>query len=147
MNGHSFIDILKIDIEGGEFDALTTLFASYLPSPEDELDYIPFSPYPNSNPQLAKNRNPASSSDSDDLPSLQGPALPFGQLQLEIHAWGENGEPFSKFLKWWERLERVGLRPFWTEPNLVYVNVVKGALPNLAEVSRFFVSFFCRRHR
>ncbi|KAI9443448.1 hypothetical protein H4582DRAFT_1924800, partial [Lactarius indigo] len=28
LNGHTFIDILKIDIEGGEFDALTALLSA-----------------------------------------------------------------------------------------------------------------------
>ncbi|KAH9015611.1 hypothetical protein EDB84DRAFT_1525867 [Lactarius hengduanensis] len=28
LNGHTFIDILKIDIEGGEFDALTAFLSS-----------------------------------------------------------------------------------------------------------------------
>jgi len=45
--------------------------------------------------------------------------LPFGQLQLEIHAWIPHDD-FQFFLDWWETLERVGLRPFWFEPNLLY---------------------------
>ncbi|KAN0138455.1 hypothetical protein V8E53_003918 [Lactarius tabidus] len=28
LNGHTFIDILKVDIEGGEFDVLTTLLTA-----------------------------------------------------------------------------------------------------------------------
>jgi hypothetical protein len=92
-NGHTFIDILKIDIEGGEFDALTPFITSH----------------------------------------AQGD-LPVGQLQLEIHAW--NGrERFDYFVNWWESLEAAGLRPFWTEPNLVYLNIVPGARPGLTEYS------------
>ncbi|KAH9069382.1 hypothetical protein EDB83DRAFT_474598 [Lactarius deliciosus] len=30
-------------------------------------------------------------------------------------------------------LDAAGLRPFWTEPNLVYINIVRVALPELAE--------------
>jgi hypothetical protein len=90
--GHAFIDILKIDIEGGEFEALTSFIAAY--AEED---------------------------------------LPIGQLQLEIHAW--NGrERFAYFVEWWESLEAAGLRPFWTEPNLVYMNIYRGAGPTLTEV-------------
>ncbi|KIP02579.1 hypothetical protein PHLGIDRAFT_26518 [Phlebiopsis gigantea 11061_1 CR5-6] len=63
------------------------------------------------------------------------PVLPVGQLQLEIHAWGEHGASFAAFRKWWERLEAAGLRPFHAEPNLVYVNLVRGARPDLAEYS------------
>ena len=41
-----------------------------------------------------------------------GKPLPFGQLQLEIHIWDRT---FEYFLTWWEKLEKAGLRPFWTE--------------------------------
>ena len=41
-----------------------------------------------------------------------GKPLPFGQLQLEIHIWDRS---FEYFLTWWEKLEKAGLRPFWTE--------------------------------
>jgi hypothetical protein len=90
--GHTFIDILKIDIEGGEFDALTSFVTAY----------------------------------------AEG-FIPVGQLQLEIHA-REGRERFDYFVKWWASLEGTGLRPFWTEPNLVYINIVRGAAPELAEV-------------
>jgi len=91
MNGHEHIDILKVDVEGWEFDTLTTLINSF-----------------------------------------KGSALPFGQLQLEIHAWDRK---FETFLKWWQTLEDAGLRPFWTEPNLVYVNYANEGKPHLAEYS------------
>jgi len=93
LNGHTFIDVLKIDIEGGEFDTLTAFIAAH----------------------------------------AEG-GLPIGQLQLEIHAQNDRGR-FGYFVKWWETLEGAGLRPFWMEPNLVYVNIVRGARPDLAEYS------------
>jgi hypothetical protein len=96
--GHTFIDILKIDIEGGEFEALTPFFASHV-----EGD------------------------------------LPIGQLQIEIHAW-RGRERFEQFLKWWESLEAAGLRPFWMEPNLVYLNIYRGSEPSLQEVRLFSMS-------
>jgi len=40
--------------------------------------------------------------------------LPFGQLLIELHVWGDYNN-FEKFLGWWEMLEEAGLRPFWTE--------------------------------
>lgn len=97
--GHDFIDILKIDIESGEFDSLIPLLEAYVHPPS-------------------------------------GPArpLPFGQLQLEIHAW--NGrDRLDSFLPWFELMERAGLRPFRNEPNLVYLGWVKGSHPDLVEVS------------
>ncbi|KIJ98366.1 hypothetical protein K443DRAFT_104106 [Laccaria amethystina LaAM-08-1] len=93
LNGHTHIDILKIDIEGWEFDTLTTLLKPYV---------------------------------SSGLP------VPFGQLQLEIHIWQKT---FDEYLAWWEMLEAVGLRPFWTEPNLVYQNYNKQGTSDLAEYS------------
>jgi len=93
LNGHSHIDILKVDIESWEFETLTALIKSYV---------------------------------SEDKP------LPFGQLQLEIHVWDKK---FPEMLKWWETLEDAGLRPFWTEPNLVYANYNRGGSPELAEYS------------
>lgn len=110
QNGHDFIDFLKVDIEGAEFDSLDAFVDAFIPSPSYEA------------------RHPHG-------PPTEAPTLPIGQLQLEIHAWGANGASFKKFRKWWERLENAGLRPFWTEPNLVYVNLVRGARPDLAEVS------------
>lgn len=41
---------------------------------------------------------------------------------------------FREFLEWWESLEDAGLRPFWTEPNLIFVNINLGTQPALAEV-------------
>lgn len=108
QNGHTFIDVLKIDIEGAEFESLASFVDAFVPSALDSA------------------RHPH---------GVQEEAvLPIGQLQLEIHAWGANGASFARFKHWWESLERAGLRPFWTEPNLVYVNLVRGARPDLAEV-------------
>jgi len=89
MNGHDFIDVLKIDIEGYEFAVLASLVKEY-----------------------------------------EGRPLPFGQLQLEVHAWNK---PFHEILTWWEALEAAGLRPFFIEPNLVYLNLYRGHAPDLTE--------------
>ncbi|KAH9036354.1 hypothetical protein EDB85DRAFT_781277 [Lactarius pseudohatsudake] len=97
LNGHTFIDILKIDIESGEFDALTAFLSAHATAAE-------------------------------------GDVLPVDQLQLEIHA-REGHENFEYFARWWAAREAVGLRPFWTEPNLVYINLVRGVRPELAEYS------------
>ncbi|KAJ7175784.1 methyltransferase domain-containing protein [Mycena filopes] len=93
MNGHTHIDILKVDIERWEFETLSALVKPYLAS---------------------------------------GKPLPFGQLQLEIHLWHFS---FAEFLHWWESLEDAGLRPFWTEPNLVYQNYNRDGTTDLAEYS------------
>jgi len=91
INGHSFIDILKIDIEAFEFHVLV-----------------------------------------DVIKQFKGKPLPFGQLQIEIHAWNKS---FKDVLHWWEALEEAGLRPFWTEPNLVYANLYRDKSPGLSEYS------------
>lgn len=115
QNNHTFIDILKVDIEGAEFEALEALIDAY--------------PSSTSTPWF----------EGKSKGDRTGGGLPFGQLQLEVHvrdnmAWNY----FPKFLLWWEKLEKAGLRPFWTEPNLVYVNLVRGVRPDLAEVRAFY---------
>ncbi|OCH87648.1 hypothetical protein OBBRIDRAFT_781352 [Obba rivulosa] len=103
INGHTFIDILKVDIEGAEFASLDKF-----------LEFF----------GAGHPHSPA------------GPALPIGQMQIEIHARSGTGhDAFAPFKHWWERLEAAGLRPFWTEANLVYVNLVRGVRPDLAEYS------------
>ncbi|KDR78037.1 hypothetical protein GALMADRAFT_245009 [Galerina marginata CBS 339.88] len=61
-----------------------------------------------------------------------GKPLPFGQLQLEIHIWNKS---FEEYLAWWQKLEAAGLRPFWTEPNLVYQNYNKKS--NTADLAEY----------
>ncbi|KAF7334936.1 Methyltranfer-dom domain-containing protein [Mycena venus] len=122
--GHDFIDIWKvcappcpihppIDIEGSEFAALSAVIESF-----------------------------------------KGKPLPFGQMQIEIHLnfgpdYVKTIGAFDKvrlvgfflFLfqiqslselttrinpsQWWTMLEDAGLRPFWTELNLLDVNVIR----------------------
>ncbi|KAG8877436.1 hypothetical protein FRB97_003397 [Tulasnella sp. 331] len=89
-NGHDFVDLVVIDIEGWEFPALTAVLQSYA-----------------------------------------GLTLPFGQLQVEIHM---DGMEFSEFQKWWEALEAAGLRPFFSEPNMIYHNINRGR-PDISEYS------------
>lgn len=137
MNGHSFIDVLKVrnasvcsaadhvtegseqvDIEGAEFDALASFVAHHI---AQSMHAAPPSPH---NPHAPP----------PPLPML--PMLPIGQLQIELHARpGSGHETFAAFNSWWESLEAVGLRPFFAEPNLVYVNLVRGVRPDLVEVS------------
>lgn len=94
-NGHDFIDILKIDIEGNEYDSFEAF-----------------------------------------IDSFGGEPLPIGQLQIEIHVFKDQPwNDFAKVLKWWEKLEAAGLRPFFSESNLVYTNLIRGARPELIEYS------------
>lgn len=94
-NGHDFIDVLKIDIEGNEYDSFETFIDSF----GREL-------------------------------------LPIGQLQIEIHVFKDQPwNDFAKVLKWWEKVEAAGLRPFYSESNLVYTNLIRGARPELIEYS------------
>lgn len=92
INGHDFIDVLKVDIETSEFDVLDDVIAAY-----------------------------------------QGRPLPFGQLLIEIHAWKWQKPKVSTMVPWLENLEKAGLRPFMSEPNLVAANY--HGLPQLAEYS------------
>lgn len=102
-NGHTFIDILKVDIEGAEFSSIDSFINYFAPSSSSQA------------------------------------TLPIGQLQMEIHLRDEHSQ-FAPFKTWWENLERVGLRPFYTEPNLPYISIVRGALPDLSEVCSNVIS-------
>ncbi|KAF2129734.1 hypothetical protein P153DRAFT_338774 [Dothidotthia symphoricarpi CBS 119687] len=88
QNKHTYIDILKIDIEGSEYDALDVFM--------DSLD--------------AKGQK----------------VIPIGQVMIELHL--DNGDPgdkvdFERFRNWWERLEKMGMRPTWMEINLFAVTL------------------------
>jgi hypothetical protein len=100
-NGHSYIDILKIDVEGSEFDALDTLMDAF-----------------------------------DNIKSASGKnVIPIGQVMIEIHVGdgvdlkstvAGGGVDFQRFRKWWERLEKMGMRPAWIEINLFAVTLAHG---------------------
>lgn len=85
--GHDWIDILKIDVEGAEFESLEKIMQDFPP--------------------------PDNSSSSSET----GYGLPFGQLLLEVHAWGTAKTEEVKNLL--EKLERRNLRLFYTEYNNV----------------------------
>jgi len=100
MNGHNYIDILKIDVEFAEFAAMTSLLTHT---------------------------------------ASQMQAFPIGQMLMEIHLFGNEAkkrEPHTlgQFLHWWESMEERGVRPTWTEPNLLAVTIgLKDKMPRLAE--------------
>lgn len=102
-NGHTWIDVLKIDIEGAEFESVARFIDDFVKDGEGEG------------------------------------VVPVGQVQLEVHAreWSGYGE-FAPFNAWWAKLEKAGLRPFWTEANLVYVNIFRNVRPDLVEVRYIF---------
>lgn len=89
-------DILKIDIEYAEFNALSSL---------------------NSHTQDA------------------GTEMPIGQMLIELHLFQNQGITYPIFLDWWESMEHRGMRPAWTEPNLLAVSLkFEDGNPRLAEV-------------
>ncbi|KAJ7081833.1 methyltransferase domain-containing protein [Mycena belliarum] len=52
--------------------------------------------------------------------------LPFGQLLLEVHiGWSEDMTTVDHFAKWFERLERAGLRPYYFEVSMTDVNTLR----------------------
>ncbi|KAF2704292.1 hypothetical protein K504DRAFT_417100 [Pleomassaria siparia CBS 279.74] len=87
-NNHTYIDILKIDIEGAEYDALDAFM------------------------------------DSCEQAKLK--ALPVGQVMIELHLSNDAKTNFARFRSWWERLEKLGMRPAWMEVNLMAVTLGKG---------------------
>ncbi|KAJ7088553.1 methyltransferase domain-containing protein [Mycena crocata] len=60
------------------------------------------------------------------IESFKGKPLPFGQMQIEIHVgYTPDMGTVGAFDKWWTMLEDAGLRPFWTETNLLDVNFLR----------------------
>lgn len=58
-------------------------------------------------------------------------------MLIEIHLFDEGGMNLPTFLGWWEMLEGRGMRPAWTEPNLLAVTVhLRDGQPRLAEVRK-----------
>jgi hypothetical protein len=89
-------DILKIDIEYAEFNALSSL---------------------NAYTQVAMTE------------------FPIGQMLIELHIFQNQGITLPIFLDWWESMEYRGMRPAWTEPNLLAVSMKsEDGNPRLAEV-------------
>ncbi|KAG0650504.1 hypothetical protein D0Z07_3342 [Hyphodiscus hymeniophilus] len=86
QNNHTYIDILKIDIEGSEYEAF------------DEF------------------------MDRCDATGV----MPVGQVMIELHLMDDKHVNFSRFTKWWERLEAFGMRPTWLEINLLAVTLGEG---------------------
>jgi len=115
MNGHDYIDILKIDIEYYEFEALNSL-----------LQHTLF----HSSPPT----HPLPSTSTPESPNNPLPNLPIGQMLIELHLFQSQGVSLPTFLEWWESLEARGMRPAWTEPNLLAVTLgLEDKNPRLAE--------------
>jgi hypothetical protein len=97
-NNHTYIDVLKIDVEGSEYDSLDTMMNAF-----------------------------------EGIQSASGKGvLPIGQVMIEIHLGngvdmnspvaGANVD-FERFRTWWERLEKMGMRPAWIEINLFAITL------------------------
>lgn len=89
-------DILKMDIEYAEFNALSSL---------------------NGHTQAEKSE------------------FPIGQLLVEFHLFQHQPLTLPIFLDWWESIEYRGLRPTWSEPNLLATSMgMEDRNARLAEV-------------
>ena len=90
LNGHTFIDIMKMDIEGAEFDALASLIESVLE-------------------QRGRYGN-ASLPVGQLLLEVHFMKEPEGfSIPHDLSSW----------LKWWASLEKMGLRPVNNEDNWI----------------------------
>ncbi len=88
---HTYVDIVKMDIEGDEFPALSALMDEYTDQ-----------------------------------------KIPIGQLLVKIHFF-DTDNTVRKFAEWWDRFEGFGMRPVWSEANLITVTWDTG-YPCCAEV-------------
>jgi hypothetical protein len=56
-------------------------------------------------------------------PPLPAQDFPLGQILVEFHLFDWQGIDFPSFMDWWASIEWRGLRPTWTEPNLLAVSM------------------------
>jgi hypothetical protein len=132
-NGHSYVDIVKMDIEGAEFDALSSLISSIL---DDQADggnpILPFG-------QLLV-----------EIHFMDRPGL---NIPKDLKTWTE----------WWSKLELLGLRPVNNEGNWIgdasfgkprfmevclwSINMNRGNLPELTFFSFAVYPDQCSRQR
>lgn len=95
MNKHTYIDVLKMDIEYYEFEVVEQFLKDF------------------------------------------GADVPIGQLLVEIHVFKDHDLTTNSILEWWKKLEAVGFRASFTEPNLLWVTQALGKerriMPRLAE--------------
>jgi hypothetical protein len=90
MNGHSYIDLLKMDIEGAEYESLTSLIESIMKEQKESGNAtLPFG-------QLLI-----------ELHIMKDP--PGVTIPTNLETW----------LKWWSSLEAMGLRPVSSEDNWI----------------------------
>lgn len=102
MAGHAHIDFLRLDVEGWEWETFRAIIRDFTMergSPANGAVIAPTGETSEGNKSVW------------GVPEREG-VLPFGQLQIELHAWNQR---FQDFLEWWELLEISGLRPFHNE--------------------------------
>lgn len=111
-NNHTWVDLIKMDIEGAEFDALSSL--------------VEFVKDEHSKAMVSAGAEGNGDDDDDKRNNKQkGASLPFGQLLVEIHFKKTTLPGMSvprdlkTWLKWWAALEELGLRPVNNEENWV----------------------------
>lgn len=111
QNGHDYMDILKIDIEGSEYAALDAFMD------DCELGF--------GAPAAGSPATSAAPVSDKDLPTAK-PRMPIGQIMIELHLVDDEHIDFQVFQRWWERLEGFGMRATWLEVNLLAVTLGGG---------------------
>ncbi|KAF4333860.1 hypothetical protein FBEOM_12294 [Fusarium beomiforme] len=89
MNGHTWVDLIKMDIEGAEYDALTSLIDFVKEQRKDGNATLPFG-------QLLVEMHIKEAPEGVTIPN-------------DLRSW----------LKWWSSLEEMGLRPVANEDNWI----------------------------
>ncbi|KAH7028050.1 methyltransferase domain-containing protein [Microdochium trichocladiopsis] len=123
-NSHDHVDILKMDIEGYEFDAMRSIIDAFRRPPGTSI---------------AQGGGGGPEAGDPPLSVLEDDGLgevPIAQLIVEIHLDPGRFADTPAFMSWWEELEGAGFRATWTEPNLLVSTMpLYDSFPRYAEVS------------
>jgi len=134
-NGHDHIDVLKMDIEGFEFDTMLSIINAFrMP----KAGKAKSSSKGNSNAHGTRREgDDDDESRSDVLAALEDDGLgevPIAQVMIEIHLDPGRIEDTPAFMGWWQALEEAGFRATWTEPNLLVSTIpLYDGFPRYAE--------------
>lgn len=131
-NGHDHIDVLKMDIEGFEFDTMRSIIDAFrMPGKGKPKAHNSLKEQESGEEQPPREPGVLDALEDDGLGEV-----PIAQLMIEIHLDPGRIANTPEFMGWWQTLEDAGFRATWTEPNLLVSTLpLYDGYPRYAEVN------------